>query len=294
MIDRPYEVELPVFEGPLDLLLHLVKKHELEIFDIPIAFITEKYLGYLEMMRALSLEIAGEYLLMAATLMYLKSRELLPSPDPAQASEIEDDEADPREELIRRLLEYQRYKDAAERLGSRPVVGRSVWTRGQKIEHETSESSLAEVSVFKLIEALGGLMSRAKLNLTHDVVVDRISIAERIQQLCDRLAREDTFTFVSCFELDGLTEQQARLDVVTTFLAILELARLKMVRIHQVEEGEIYLNRAVQDLERAAAEASSNITSADEAVAPPPQAMLPPEAAAAARTLAAEDPKDHE
>src|SRR5690554_4333711 len=135
MESRGYSVELDVFEGPLDLLLHLVKKHELDIFDIPISFVTQKYLEYLDLLKALNLDVAGEYLLMAATLAYIKSRELLPATEvskemDAEEAEAEGEEADPRQELIRRLLEYQKYKEAAERLGARPVVGRNIWTRG--------------------------------------------------------------------------------------------------------------------------------------------------------------------
>src|SRR5688500_351442 len=130
-----YSVELEVFEGPLDLLLHLVKKHELDILDIPIAFVTEKYLAYLDAMAGLDIDVAGEYLLMAATLCHIKSRELLPTPelDPDEAIEGDGEgevEVDPRADLIRRLLEYQKYKEAAEQLGQRPVVGRNVWSRG--------------------------------------------------------------------------------------------------------------------------------------------------------------------
>jgi len=127
-----YKIALPVFEGPLDLLLHLVKKHELDIFDIPVSFVTERYLAYLELMRQMNLEVAGEYLLMAATLAHIKSRELLPTPDPSQDDPAGDgdEEIDTRQELIRRLLEYQKYREAAAQLGGRPVVGRNVWTRG--------------------------------------------------------------------------------------------------------------------------------------------------------------------
>jgi segregation and condensation protein A len=134
MSDEPeaqldYKVELPEFEGPLDLLLHLVKKHELDILDIPIAFITDRYLQMLDVMRSLNLDVAGEYLLMAATLAHLKSRELVP-PDPAEdaalAAEEDEDGLDPRQELIRRLLEYQKFKDAGNQLAGRPVTGRNV------------------------------------------------------------------------------------------------------------------------------------------------------------------------
>src|SRR6187401_1538582 len=123
-----YQVNLDVFEGPLDLLLHLVKKHELSILDIPISFVTEKYLDYLDAMSALDIDVAGEYLLMAATLCHIKSRELLPSPEPLEEEESENGEGaaeldlDPRADLIRRLLEYQKYKEAATQLGERPVV----------------------------------------------------------------------------------------------------------------------------------------------------------------------------
>src|ERR1700704_2358699 len=122
-----YQVALDVFEGPLDLLLHLVKKHELSILDIPIAFVTERYLEYLDAMAALDIDVAGEYLLMAATLCHIKSRELLPSPEPLEeedneAGDPDEAELDPRADLIRRLLEYQKYREAADQLGTRPVV----------------------------------------------------------------------------------------------------------------------------------------------------------------------------
>ena len=139
-MDAGYQVELDVFEGPLDLLLHLVKKHELSILDIPIAFVTEKYLEYLDAMAGLDIDVAGEYLLMAATLCHIKSRELLPSPEPLEddgegtGEPGEDVDVDPRADLIKRLLEYQKYKEAAEQLGQRPVVGRNVWGRGAATE----------------------------------------------------------------------------------------------------------------------------------------------------------------
>ena len=174
-------VALENFEGPLDLLLHLIQKHELDIFDIPVAFITEKYLEYLEHLRALNLDIAGEYLLMAATLAYIKSRQLVPTPDGPEDEAEEDAVGDPREELIRRLLEYQKYREAAAQLGDRPVMGRNVWGRGSPVEvAQAAGAPLAEVSVFKLIEALGRVLERARVKLAHDVMVDRISIADKI------------------------------------------------------------------------------------------------------------------
>jgi len=187
-------------------LLHLVKKHELSILEIPIAFITEQYLKMLDIMRSLNLDVAGEYLLMAATLAHLKSRELVP-PDPSEEALADgaedDDDLDPRQELIRRLLEYQKYKEAAYQLGERPVVGRNVWSRGSTAEgrRRTARAAggapLAEVPVFKLIESLERVLSRAKVAFTHDVVVDRMSITDKINEMVDRLEREGTFTFES-------------------------------------------------------------------------------------------------
>jgi len=183
----PYRVELPEFEGPLDLLLHLCKTHEIEIVNIPIAFITEKYLAYLEVMQTMPVDLAADYLVMAATLAYLKSRELVPSPEPLEAaSEDEEEVLDPREELIRRLLEYQKYKDAAEKLGGRPIEGRNVFLRGSEIEGGGGLAPLAEHSVWKLIESFGKLLEKAGKKLTHDVVIDRVSISERINQLIEK------------------------------------------------------------------------------------------------------------
>ena len=258
-------LELPEFEGPLDLLLHLVKKHELDIFHIPIAFITERYLEYVRTMQAQNLDLAGEYLLMAATLAYLKSRELLPPTAEEQAAEAaaDDDELglDPKQELIRRLLEYQKYKDAAERLGGRPVMGRNVWTRGMRAEDVAglalpAEAPLAEVPVYKLIEALEKVLQKARVKLSHDVVVDRISLTDRINELVDRLDRESSFTFASCFAFVDTEEVLANLRnrLVVTFLALLEMARLRMLRLHQPSDrGDIYVVRGAGDVKEAMA-----------------------------------------
>ena len=244
------------FEGPLDLLLYLVKKHELEILNIPIAFITDQYLAYVHRLQALNLDVAGEYLLMAATLAFLKSRELLP-PDPSeQVVDLdEEDEGDPRQELIRRLLEYQKYKEAAGKLGARPVVGRNVWLRGTTaasaagVEGENAgPAPLEEIPVFRLIEAFEKVLSKSRVKLTHDVVVDRISISDKINEIVDRLEKEGTFPFSSCFAIDD-DDGGARHQVVVTFLAILEMTKLKMIRVHQpAVGGEIYLSSAGADL----------------------------------------------
>src|SRR4029079_8321087 len=175
-----YRIALPEFEGPLDLLLHLCKTHEIDIVNIPIAFVTRKYLEYLEVMQTMPVDVAADYLVMAATLAYLKSRELVPQPEALEAAiEADDDDGlDPREELIRRLLEYQKYKDAAEKLGGRPIEGRNVFPRGVPIDKDDpSDRPFGEHSVWKLIEAFGKLLEKTgKAASTHNVIVDRVSI----------------------------------------------------------------------------------------------------------------------
>lgn len=274
-----YQVELDVFEGPLDLLLHLVKKHELDILDIPISFITEKYLGFLDMMQALSLDVAGEYLLMAATLAHIKSRELLPhehgSHEVEEEGEGEEDEAeiDPREDLIRRLLEYQKYKEAAGNLGHRPVMGRNVWSRGGSQEDALAENvspdsiaPLAEIPVLKLIEALDRAMRKAKIRLAHNVIVERLSVSQRISELSDRLEREPSFSFLSCFRFlqEGVEvgPGDVRHEAVVTFLAVLEMAKLGIITVMQPEgEDDILIARRAENLRERVAE---TVVSTDE------------------------------
>jgi len=235
-----YRVALPEFEGPLDLLLHLCKTHEIEIVNIPIAFITEKYLEYLDVMQTLSVDVAADYLVMAATLAYLKSRELVPAPEPLEASEEEGEESllDPREELIRRLLEYQKYKNAAAQLGERPIEGRNIFGRGMEIEGDGGPAPLAEHSVWKLIEAFGKLIEKAGPKVTHEVLFDRISISARINQMIDKLeAKSGSFRFDELFDL-ALPEPELRSQLVVTLLAILELARLKVIRVLASDDAE--------------------------------------------------------
>jgi len=264
-MDSGYSVALDVFEGPLDLLLHLVKKHELSILDIPIAFVTEKYLEYLDAMTGLDIDVAAEYLVMAATLCHIKSRELLPSPEPleedAEAGENgEDVEVDPRADLIKRLLEYQKYKEAADQLGQRPVVGRNVWGRGAATEDAVGEgvdadaiAPLASFPVHKLIEAFDRVMRQAKVKVAHNVLIDRLSVSQKISELTDRLEKEGRFAFTSMFSFlkDGVerTVEDIKHEAVVTFLALLEMGKLRLLRLSQLEsEGEIYIERAVEDL----------------------------------------------
>jgi len=229
-----------VFEGPLDLLLHLIRKHEIDIFDIPVALILDKYLGYLQWMRVLNIDIASEFLVMASTLIHIKSRMLLP-PDQVEGEE-EEEEEDPREELVRRLLEYQRYKEAAEELRDRPILYRDVFVRGTRTPASDPDSPFSEVSVYKLIEALDRVLAKADKKISHRVMVERVSIADRIQELVEMLRVRSEVTFEAFFE-----GEMTRSLIVATFLALLEMARLHMVRLHQAEDSEVIHVRGLLD-----------------------------------------------
>ena len=234
---RPGE---PPFEGPLDLILHLVKEHEVDLFDIPIARITESYLATLEALRELDIDIAGEFLHMAAQLMLMKSRLLLPRTEVAEDAPAEEAGVDPRAELVRRLLEYQKYKAAGEELGERDILERTVFVRKVRVERPAAAEGpegLADVSVFKLIEALDRALKLARPEHTHEVETDRLTISDAIARVADvlRLRRRATFEEL----LAGPAEQRhTRSDVIATFLAILEMAKLKLVRIFQAPLDE--------------------------------------------------------
>jgi segregation and condensation protein A len=227
------DVSLPSFEGPLDLLLHLCQKHELDILQIPIGFVTEKYLEYLSVMQLLELDVASEYLVMAATLAHIKSKMLLPSPPPGQEDDaLDSEEEDPREALIRRLLEYQKYKQAGADLTARGIAGRDVFLRGSTIEEAatTGLAPLAEVPLYSIVEAFQRVLGRSKVRLSHDVVADRISISDRIVELTDFITVRRRALFEDLFE-----GQSSRFDLVITFLALLEMTRLRITRLVQTE-----------------------------------------------------------
>ncbi len=227
-----YTVELPQFEGPLDLLLHLIQRHELDIFDIPVAFVTERYLAYISVMQTLNLDVAAEYLLMAATLAHIKSRMLLPTPPPddPEADDLAGtDGADPREALVKRLLEYQKFRDAAENLAARDLAGRDVFARGGTVDSGAPEASaLADLPLFAMLEAFERVLRRGKLKVSHEVTTERVSIAERITEIVDALRGPRTARFDALFDGD-----QSVADLVVTFLAVLEMTRLRMTRLFQ-------------------------------------------------------------
>jgi segregation and condensation protein A len=224
-----YQVVLPTFEGPLDLLLHLIEQHELDIRDIPISFVAAKYVEYITLMEELNIDIASEYLVMAATLIHIKSKMLLPVP-PVDQDDEDDMGLDPRAELVRRLLEYQKYKQAAEQLGGGDVLGRDVFVRGLPAPSVEGPAPLAGLSLFKLLDAFQSVLSRATVKVDHQIDLERFSITDRINQLVDLLQLHKKLTFEQLFE--GAT---SRADLIVTFLALLEMTRLRMTRLEQDE-----------------------------------------------------------
>ena len=222
-----YPVRLDNFEGPLDLLLHLIKKNELNIYDIPIAVITKQYLEYVELMQEMNLDIAGEFLVMAATLIHVKSRMLLPRPDPKQ----DDPDEDPREALVRRLLEHQKFKAAAELLHERETLRSAQWTRPDgliaEIAGEPPEPEI-EVDLFSLISAFRTVVERAKARPQVYLPAEQIPIELRIEQLMERLSETEACGFEDLF-----ADVQTRSGLVVTFLALLEMIRLKLIRVFQ-------------------------------------------------------------
>lgn len=224
-----YQVKLEVFEGPLDLLLHLIKKNEVNIYDIPISTIARQYLEYIDLMRELNLDIAGEYILMAATLTHIKSRMLLPQEEKTgEEEEVED----PRAELVRRLLEYQKYKEAAEDLGRREEIWRDVFYPMPEVSHENEEEVVLEVGIFDLIDAFKEVIQRMPDKTVIEVIPEELTVRGRMSSLIERLdaTGPEGLTLWALLE-NGTT----RRTIVVTFLALLELAKLRVIRLLQIE-----------------------------------------------------------
>ncbi|MEK7375012.1 MAG: segregation/condensation protein A [Thermodesulfobacteriota bacterium] len=224
-----YEIKLDIFEGPLDLLLYLIRKNEIDIYNIPIALITEQYLAYIEMMRSLNLDLAGEYLVLASTLIHIKSKLLLP-PDESEGEEEEGE--DPRAELVQQLLEYQIFKEAALRLENRPLLERDVFTRGAPGEApsaaEEEGEAMMEVGVFELVAAFRRIVAGFDRPEELEIDAEKMSLADRINEIMEMLSEKQQMTFV---ELIG--DRTDRRRIVYTFLAILELMKLRMIRAYQ-------------------------------------------------------------
>ena len=224
------QVKLPSFEGPLDLLLHLIREHKLDVFDIPIALIAEKYNQSLAQMVALDLDVAGEFLVMAATLAHIKSRLLLPRTEAPETGETAEEQGDPRAELVRRLLEYQKYRDVARQLAENPLLDREVFARRitPAAAAQVESAALAEVSVYRLIEALDRVLKALEPRVGHEVVRDQLTLSAAMQGITARLRPGERITFIELFE-----GQRTRGSVVVTFLALLEMVKLRLLRVHQ-------------------------------------------------------------
>lgn len=241
--DSRYLVSLDVFEGPLDLLLHLIRKHELDIFDIPISFVTRKYLEYLEVMKDLNLNLAAEYLEMAAHLAYVKSKMMLPEQQNEDDDDLLEDGPDPREELVRQLLEYQKYKTAADDLIHRPQHGRDVFARdpGRLVCDE--ERDLASPGLFSLMEALKQILEKVDYDennpyKNNEIVISQISITARIHEIMDILFARNRVPFSELF-----AGCYVKSDIITSFLAILEMTKLNLAKVHQAEpNSEIHIS----------------------------------------------------
>jgi segregation and condensation protein A len=234
------EIKLDVFEGPLDLLLHLIHRNEVSVTDIPIALITQQYLDTLELMKSLNLDVAGEYLLMAAYLTHIKSQMLLPVDE---NEDTEEERPDPREELIAHLLEYKRYKEAAESLDSVPMLDREVFTREPSEDGEAFPKSFQPLSVglHDLLAAFKGILERSSQKDLLELHPDRLQVSDKINEIMERLKTQQWMTFGSLFEND-----LSRLNLLTTFLALLEIVKLQLVRVYQdVPFGTILISRRV-------------------------------------------------
>ena len=219
------EVILETFEGPLDLLLYLIRKQNLDILDIPIAEITRQYMAYVELMQSARLELAAEYLLMAAMLAEIKSRMLLPRP-----SENENEEEDPRAQLIRRLQEYERYRKAAEDIDDRPRVGREVFLAVVECDDKPVKRIEPNVTLFEMLDAFRSVLQRAEMYRHHRVLMEALSVRERMTQILGRISAEHFLSFESLFDV-----KEGRMGVVVTFMAVLELLKESLLVLVQNE-----------------------------------------------------------
>lgn len=237
--ELPYQVRIENFEGPLDLLLHLIKKSEINIYDIPINLIAQQYLEYVEAMKELNLNVAGEFLVMAATLLQIKSKMLLPADE---AAADEEDGPDPREELVRRLLEYKTYKEAARQLDGQEKMWREIFSREPEplvADVEPDETSMDNVSLFDLVDALKAIVERNPGKTLIEIAPDNLTVRERMNVILETLEGKDSVAFAALF--DGSCH---RLVIIVTFLALLELIRLRVAQVFQSETfGPILVSR---------------------------------------------------
>jgi segregation and condensation protein A len=225
MPEEIYKVQLEnIFEGPMDLLVHLIKKNELDIYDIPIALVTEQYLQYLEWMKIMNIDFAGDFIVMASSLAQIKSRMLLP------ASADEEDEDDPRHEIIKPLLEYLQMKSAAEQLSERHLLGEETFLRGRDRQEflAIQQEEYIQVGLFELIDAFQKILEKIPDDQRMEFTPDKISVKEKITQIADLLEAKGSTTFIELF-----SENPDKSEIIVTFLAILEMVRLALIRIVQ-------------------------------------------------------------
>ncbi len=225
--DAP-RITLPLFEGPLDLLLYLIKRDKIDIHDIPIAPITHQYMEYLELMQSLNLDVAGEFMVMAATLIHIKSKMLVPI-EPTEA-EGDEEYVDPREELVQRLLEFQRYKEAAGILHQQAQIRAATWTRPETVlpRFDDAGEEMLEAGLYDLISAFKELLDRRKALLAHEVDAEGPPVEERMEQLLAMIREGESLEFLELF-----ASLSTKAEMIVTFLALLELVRLKRVRVYQ-------------------------------------------------------------
>lgn len=245
--NREYKVQLEVFEGPLDLLLYLIRKEEVDIYDIPIEKITRQYLDYLDLMRALDLNIAGDFLVMASTLLLIKSRMLLPV-DERPDMEDEEDEEDPRWDLVRQLVEYKKFKDAANYLEELEIIQENVFGReGEYVElGPQPDLNMEEVGIFDLISALNQALDRVKDTGAPEIFTERYTVAEKVDAVLD-LTRDGRKVEITRL-FSGMKSRQ---EIICTFLAVLELIKLNELTVRQDEHfSEIVVQRADAEEER--------------------------------------------
>ncbi len=221
-MNEKYKVQLEVFEGPLDLLLYLIKRDEIDIYDIPIDRITKQYLEYLELMKMLDLEIAGEFVLMAATLMHIKSRLLLP---PEEQAPLEDEEEDPRLDLVRQLLEYKRFKEIAENLGQKEMLQNQIFSRVAGSEGVGIEQNSLDVSLFDLISAFSSVLKKIEGEGLREVYEEVYTVADKMLMIRSLLQQKGKLEFYELF-----VGRTTLAELVATFLALLEMIRLKELR----------------------------------------------------------------
>jgi segregation and condensation protein A len=227
-------IKLARFEGPLDLLLHLIKRDEIDIYDIPISHITQQYLAYIELMRALDLDVAGEFLVMAATLMRIKAKMLLPLPAVGE----EEEEGDPREELVQRLIEYRQFKEAAVTLKSKEGERRLLFERGMiPTEDDAGPLPLAPATLFDLLDALNRVMSRVPVQSVYEVQGEMYDVEDKMSLIASTVAERGTVSFTEL-----LLRCRVRAEMIVTFMALLELIKLGIVAVMQdLNFGDITL-----------------------------------------------------